>query len=258
MGIFADNLRFLREKKDLSQQKLADKLIITRIRLAKYEQGVSEPPFDVLKRITAFFNISIDVMISVDLKTIPADSLLKMEDNRILLPIVVDKTGKDFIEIVPFKAKAGYLLGYSDPEFIESLQVFQLPFLKNGKYRAFPIEGDSMPPHKEGSFIVGRYVEKLSDVKDGRTYIVLSKNDGIVYKRIARKNKRENTFILQSDNPVYQPYEIRPSEILEVWEYAVSISTKEFEPDDLTNESIKEMLRELRIDIGSIKKSVVK
>ena len=32
----------------------------------------------------------------------------------------------------------------------------------------FPITGDSMPPHRDGSFIVGSYVRKLSDITNGK------------------------------------------------------------------------------------------
>ena len=109
-------------------KKLAEDLIITRVRFAKYEEGKSEPPFEILKRISKYFHVSIDILINVDLQKIPIDSLLKMEDNRILLPITIDKSGRDYIEILPYKAKAGYLSGYSDPEFIEKLQQMHLPY----------------------------------------------------------------------------------------------------------------------------------
>lgn len=58
---------------------------------------------------------------------------------------------------------------------------------------------------------------------------------------------------MHSDNPVYQPYEMKAQDILEVWEFQCSINTKEFEPEDLSHESIREMLRQLRIDIGQTK-----
>ena len=255
MSIFSDNIRSLRNRTGLSQQKLADDLIITRVRFAKYEEGKSEPPFDILKRISKYFHVSIDILINVDLHKIPIDSLLKMENNRILLPMVIDKTGKDYIEILPYKAKAGYLSGYSDPEFIEKLQQMQLPFLTKGKYRAFPIEGDSMPPHNDKSFIVGRYIEKLADIKDGKTYVVLSKNDGIVYKRLYRKPKRETIFLFHSDNTVYKPYEVKASEILEVWQHVCSFCTSEFQPDDLGVMNVKDMFQQLRLEIGALKKN---
>jgi hypothetical protein len=70
------------------------------------------------------------------------------------LPIKVGKTGENKIEIVPHKGKMGYLTGYNDPEYIDSLQHMSLPFLRNGKYRAFPVEGDSMPPYNDGTYII--------------------------------------------------------------------------------------------------------
>jgi hypothetical protein len=45
------------------------------------------------------------------------------------------------------------------------------------------------------------------------------------------------------------PYEIKASEILEIWEYACSIATNEFTPDDLSAESLRICLgiaREIR------------
>ena len=250
MSLFSDNIKYLRVNKSLTQQGVADELMITRARLLKYEDGTSQPPIELLKKISNFYNVSIDILVSVDLRKIPMDDLLKLDDNRILLPITVDKQGENFIEIIPHKAKAGYTSGYADPEFIENLQQISLPFLRNGKFRAFPVEGDSMPPHKEGSFIVGKYVEKLGDVMDGKTYILLTKSDGIVYKRL---NKNGRNLTLQSDNRVYRPYEVKASEILEIWEYACSIATKEFLPDDLGAENVKDMFRELRKEILDLK-----
>jgi len=253
MTILSDNLRYLRAQRGLSQQKLADELIITRARLSSYEEGRSEPPLDILKKISFYFHVSIDILISVNVTKISLDKLLKMEDNRILLPITVDKSGKDNIEVIPLKAKAGYLNGYGDPEFIEQLKHMYLPFLSKGKYRAFPIEGDSMPPHKNGSFIVARYVESLESVKDGKTYVILSQNEGIVYKRLFRKNKKGSSFILQSDNSFYKPYEIKAIDILEIWEFECSLCTVEYTPDDLGIENVQDMFRNLRSDMEQIK-----
>ena len=254
MSIFSENIKLLRTQAGISQQKLADELIITRVRFAKYEEGKSEPPFDILKRIANYFHVSIDILINVDLNKIPLNSMLKMEDNRLLLPITIDKSGRDYIEILPYKAKAGYLSGYSDPEFIEKLQQMQLPFLTKGKYRAFPIEGSSMPPHNDKSFVVGKYIEKLSDVKDGKTYVVLTRNDGIVYKRLYRKPKRETIFIFHSDNIVYQPYEVKANDMLEIWEHVCSFCTQEYQPDDLGVMNVKEMFQQLRLEINALKK----
>lgn len=251
MSILSDNLKFLRTKEKRTQREVAEGLEILRDRYAKYEDGKADPPLDVLRRISHYFHVSIDLILSIDLRKIDLKELLKLGDNRILLPIRVDKEGNDTIEIIPHKARAGYLMGYGDPEFIENLQRISLPFLRNGKFRAFPIAGDSMPPHREGSFIVGKYVEKLGDVRDGKTYILLTKNEGIVYKRLNRNGK--NALELHSDNRIYAPYEIPASEILEIWEFACSLATTEFEPEELSPENLTSILQELRRDVRALK-----
>lgn len=251
MSLFSDNIRHLRIKKEVSQQYVADSLSISRDRLAKYEEGKSQPPFEILIKLSHYYHVSIDLLLTADIRKVDIDGLMKLDDNRILLPIVVDTKGANIIEIIPHKAKAGYLNGYSDPEFVESLQHISLPFLGTGKFRTFPVEGDSMPPHKDGSFIVGRYVENERDVRDGRTYVLLTKNEGIVYKRLKRIDKRN--FMLISDNNFYEPYPLQISEILEIWEYAGSIATKEFEPDDLEPQSIRELLYGIREEVKALK-----
>jgi transcriptional regulator with XRE-family HTH domain len=251
MSLFSDNIRFLRVQKNISQEKLATALLIARARYVKYESGTSEAPYDILKRISKHYHVSIDLLLNVDLRKIDMDGIIRLEDNRILLPISVDKDSENIIEIIPQKAKAGYLNGYSDPEFIEGLQQISLPFLKNGKFRAFPVSGDSMPPHREGSFIIGKYVESLGEVRDGRTYILLTKNEGIVYKRLNKNGK--NNLMLISDNTFYEPYAVKASEVLEIWEYACSIATNEFEPDSLEPQSIREMFNSLKNEIKALK-----
>jgi transcriptional regulator with XRE-family HTH domain len=253
MSIFSDNLRYLRVKSGMTQQKIADELKIPRERYAKYE-GTTDPPLDCLQKISRYFHVSIDLLLSFDIRRVPYENLLQLEENRILLPITVDSDGENKIEIVTAKARAGYLTGYGDPEFVENLQRISLPFLSNGKYRAFPIEGNSMPPHNDKSFIVGKYIEKLTDIKDGKTYVVLSRNDGIVYKRIYRKPKRETIFIFNSDNIGYKPYEVKASEILEIWEHVCSFCTQEFQPDDLGVMNVKDMFQQLRLEISELKK----
>jgi len=254
MEVLSDNLLFLRQREKLSQQKLANDLTIERDRYAKYERGKSEPPIDILKRIAHYFHVSVDLLISTDLSKVDMEGLLKLEGNRLLLPMKINSYGDNFIEIIPQSAKAGYLTGYSDPEFIEALQYISLPFLKEGKYRAFPIEGDSMPPHKEGSFVVGKYVERISEVKAGKTYVLLTRNEGIVYKRVQRKSR--STLVLSSDNVFYKPYEIQASEILEIWSFASSIATNEYEPDDLSADNISRMFTEISNGIGELKSAV--
>lgn len=250
MSLFSDNIRHLRMKKGVSQSIVAESLAITRDRLAKYEEGKSQPPIEILVKISHHYHVSIDLLLTVDIRKIDMDGLIKLDDNRILLPITVDSKGENIIEIIPHKARAGYMSGYSDAEFIESLQHISLPFLSNGKYRAFPVSGDSMPPHRDGSFIIGKYIENLGEVRDGRTYVLLTKTEGIVYKRLNKNGK--NSLVLKSDNTFYEPYSVKASDVLEIWEYACSIATNEFEPDD-SPETIRDVLQGMRKEMAALR-----
>ncbi|WP_294203488.1 LexA family transcriptional regulator [uncultured Chryseobacterium sp.] len=226
MSVFSENIRLLRGTLGKTQRELSQQIQITSSRYSSYENGKSKPPVDVLIRISRIFNVSIDLLLSVDLKKHSLKDMLKLPDNRIVLPVVVDQQGNESIEIVPQKATMGYLRGYSDPDYIESLQTISLPFLKNGKFRAFPADGDSMPPFKDGSFIIGKYMEGLNDLKSGNTYVFITLNDGITYKRLRSKNKASLT--VASDNTFYEPYDIPLNEIVEVWQYATGIFPEDF------------------------------
>ena len=100
MSVLSNNLRFLRGKRNLSQQKLADVIFITRVRFSKY------------------FHVNIDHLVSVDTRKYPLEEMLNLLDNRILVPITVYASGKNQIEIIPQKASMGYLNGYTDPGYI--------------------------------------------------------------------------------------------------------------------------------------------
>lgn len=251
MSVLSDNMRVLRNRMEYSQQKTADALKITRGRYVKYEDGSSEPPIDILVRISRFFRVSIDLLVTVDIRKYPLDDVMELPNNRTILPIAVDAKGENKIEIVPQKAQMGYLKGYTDPDYIESLQTISLPFLRNGKFRAFPADGDSMPPYNDGTYIVGKYLESKDQLKTGRTYLFITLNDGIVYKRYAKQNKSGT--LVSSDNTFYEPYEIPWSHVLEIWEFACSINTKEISPENVDYQSVKDMFLNLKKEIGSLK-----
>lgn len=247
----AKNIRALREKKKLSQEQLAEDLGITRARLGAYEESRNQPPIEILISLADYFQISIDALIRADLYKTDPDSLMKIGKNRTLLPILVDRENNDLLEYVPVKAMAGYLNGHADPEFIEDLPVMNLPFKIVGKHRAFTIKGDSMPPFKNGTIVVGSYVESLDEIKEGQTYIVLTKEDGVVYKRLYRDKKRLNSiFEFHSDNPAYSPYFVKTESILEVWSFVCSLNIGEFKHEELNIDNVIRFLQSYRVEMG--------
>lgn len=255
LSILADNIRYLRLKHTpiLSQEKIAEKLKISRDSYAKYETAKYTPPLDVLLAISRYYHISTDLLLTVDLRKYKLEEMLNLPDNRILLPIKTDSLGENKIEIVPYKAKMGYLKGYADPEYIEGLQTMSLPFLRNGKYRAFPAEGDSMPPYKDGTYVIGEYVERISDIKLGKVYLLITRTD-FIFKRIESVNKKSIT--VKSNESFYENYEIPFSDLWEIWQHAGSYSPQELEIIDFASEDVKSMLLQLMQEIKELKAAI--
>ncbi|MBZ4036694.1 LexA family transcriptional regulator [Flavobacterium sp. 17A] len=252
MSLFSDNIRSLRLKKKISQEKLAETLLITRGRYVKYEDGTSEAPYEILKRISQYYEVSIDILLCADVRKIKMDDLVKLENNRLLLPVMVGNDGENFIEIVTQKAKAGYMNGYSDSEYIESLPRISLPFLGPGLHRGFTVEGDSMPPHEDGDVIVGRYVESLNELKAGRTYIIITNSEGIVYKRLGKD--KNNVLLLESDESFYSAYEVETSEIEQIWEFKCNLGKKDTKRQNVIPGSVEEMFIELKNGIRRLER----
>ena len=217
MSIANKNLKYLRKLRGWTQEEFAQKLRIKRSLLGAYEEERAEPRIDILEIVADMFKLTLDDLLRKDVSDNKTNYLAKRRAQKLA-------NGRNDIPFVPIKAAAGYLAGYGDPEFIDELNTFTLPMLSGGDYRAFEIVGDSMMPTPSGSIIVGERVQSLDDVKSNQTYIVVSKTDGIVYKRIMKNNKQKNKMTFVSDNPSYQPYTVNSDDVLEVWQAQMIIS----------------------------------
>lgn len=211
MSVANKNLKYLRKLRGWTQEEFAQKLRIKRSLLGAYEEERADPRIDVLEVVADMFKLSLDDLLRKDLSETKGTYIAKRRAHKLA-------AGRSDIPFVPVKAAAGYLAGFADPEFIDELNTFTLPMLSGGDYRAFEIVGDSMMPTPSGSVVVGEKVESLEEVKSNNTYIVVSKTDGIVYKRMLKNNRQKNKFTLVSDNPAYQPYTVSAEDILEVWQ----------------------------------------
>ena len=211
------NLKYLRKLRGWTQEEFAGKLNIKRSLLGAYEEERADPRLEVLEIIADIFKLSLDELLLKDLSNQSGSYLMKRRQQKMM------SADRNIIHFVPVKAAAGYLAGYADSEFIDELNTFTLPMLSGGNYRAFEIIGDSMLPTPSGSVIVGEKVNSMDDVKSSMAYIVISRNEGIVYKRIIKNNKTKNKVTLASDNPTFQPYQVNTEDIIELWQAQVVI-----------------------------------
>lgn len=249
MNLISKNLKHLRGSKKLSQEQLAEDLKITRARLGGYEESRNEPPIEILIRVSDYFKIAVDTLIKVDLGRLSEsqlkelgsghDAFIKGTKLRVLAT-TVDSDNRENIELVPIKARAGYTAGYNDPEFIRGLPTFQLPFLSSDrKYRTFQIEGDSMLPIPDKSYVTGEYVINWNEIKDGNAYIILTKEDGIVFKVAYNQIRTKKKLLLRSLNHIYKPYEVNVADVQEIWKLVYYTSPELPEPVIEKDELVK-------------------
>ena len=241
MASIAENIKYLRKKMGQTQEQFANEVGIKRSLVGAYEEGRAEPRLQTLMSIAKVLNVSTDFLISKDLTTGIKPQPFDQEKVKIL-SITVDKDDNENIELVPQKAAAGYLNGYSDPEYLTELPKFHLPMLPGGAtYRAFEITGDSMLPIPSGSIIIGKYLDRLNEIKNGKTYVLVTQKEGVVYKRVFNYIEEKGKLYLVSDNKSYSAYDISPDEVMEVWEAKAFISIEFPDPESASEMSLQKI-----------------
>ncbi len=263
MMYFSSNIKLLRKRLGRTQDDVAFSLEMKRSTLSGYENGIAEPGMEALVAFSRYFKISIDTLVKEDLSRLAESELSQLErgydvfitgSKLRVLATTVNADNEENVELVNEKAKAGYRSGFADPEFIRVLPVFQLPFLsKDRKYRAFQINGDSMLPVPDKSWVIAEFVQNWYTIRSGYPYIILTMEDGIVFKLAENKLKEEQKLTLVSLNPLYEPYDVHVKDIREVWKFVHFVSSEIPEPnlpkDELTKTviSMKKELKEIQM-----------
>ncbi|MCZ2459608.1 MAG: LexA family transcriptional regulator [Chitinophagales bacterium] len=248
MSIANKNLKYLRKQRGWTQEEFAQRLNIKRSLVGAYEEERAEPRIDVLEIVCDIFKLTLDDVLRKDLSDSKGGYLAKRRAMKM-------SSGPALIPFVPVKAAAGYLAGYADQDFIDELNTFTLPMLKGSAYRAFEIIGDSMLPTPSGSIIVGEKVESVDGIKNNTPCIVISRNEGIVYKRVQKNNKAKNKLTMASDNPSFLPYTVNAEDIMEIWQAQVVIS-KIMAQDRWNMHQLANVVSELQEQVNSLSKKV--
>ncbi len=249
MSIAGQNLKYLRKLRGWTQEEFATKLGIKRSLIGAYEEERADPRLDVLEILADIFKLSLDELLLKDLSDTTGTYLSRRRQQKMMT------AERNVIHFVPVKAAAGYLASYADTEFIDELNTFTLPMLAGGNYRAFEIIGDSMLPTPSGSIIVGEKVENSTEIKNSQAYIVVSRNEGIVYKRIEKNGRSKNKLTLVSDNPQYQPYQVNAEDVVELWQAQMVISKVTTQQRWDVN-SLASMVNNLQSQVSTLKKKM--
>ncbi|MEA3496729.1 MAG: LexA family transcriptional regulator, partial [Bacteroidota bacterium] len=259
---FGKNIKLLRQRLKITQSEVAEDLKMKRSTLSGYENSVSHPTIKAMLAFSKYYTVSIDTLLKMDLSELTDGILSEVIDGSDVfingtklrvLATTVNSENIENIELIHEKAKAGYTTGFADPEFIKLLPTFHLPFLsKERKYRTFQISGDSMLPIPDGAYVTGEYVENWRLIRDRHAYIILTMDDGIVFKVTENKIEKEKKLTLYSLNPIYEPYNIHIKEVKEVWKFVNYIST-EVPEGNLPKDELLKTVSNLKKDMDELK-----
>ena len=176
--MFKDRLRTLRKSRNLTQNKLADDLKISKSTISMYENGNREPDFETLEVIADYFNVSLGSLIS---SVAPQRST-----QGVSVPVL------------------GYVRAGIPIEAVEEVLDYEeisQEMAAQGEYFALSIKGDSMEPKiSEGDVVI---VRKQDVVENGELAVVLVNGNDATVKRFY---KNDNGVTLISTNPVYPPF----------------------------------------------------
>lgn len=131
------------------------------------------------------------------------------------------------VPLVPIRGKAGYLTGFGDMEYIESLPT--LPVIVDreykGKYRCFEVEGDSMDDDSRGSIcdrdiVLGREIKRelwrcKLHIRDWN-FIIVHK-DGISIKSIVEHDVERGIIRCHSKNNFYEDFYLNLDDVIELY-----------------------------------------
>ncbi len=264
---FSANIKHLRRRRKKTQEDVAFVVGMKRSTLNNYENGQTVPNALMLLAFSDYYKIAVDTLLRVDLSRLSEYQLSELERGNDVyirgsglrvLATTVNSSNEENIELVNEKAKAGYVTGYADPEYIKELPVFRLPFLSaNRKYRTFQVSGDSMLPLPDGSWVTGEFIADWHGIISGKPYIVLTLNDGVVFKIADNLIRSEGVLRLYSLNPFYEPYDLPVGEIREVWRFVNYIST-ELPATETSDEATRRVVAELKNELKLIRKKLEK
>jgi phage repressor protein C with HTH and peptisase S24 domain len=140
------------------------------------------------------------------------------------------------VPLVGIKAQAGYVRGYEQTDFLETLDKYSLPPGVNAKgleWSYFEVDGDSMEPSlTAGDVLLTSMLahEDWNDIKNFCVYVILT-NEQLLVKRVYRKN--ENQWILLSDNEESYPQVLlNVSDVKQVWTCRRHIRSKVPQPKE--------------------------
>ena len=131
------------------------------------------------------------------------------------------------VPVIHIKAQCGYLAGYGDTEYIDTLPTMPVIVDKtyHGKYRIFEVEGDSMDDNSrlaicDGDKVLAREVRRdlwLPKLHINDWYfVIVHRTKGISIKQITAQDDKGN-ITCHSLNELFNDYTVNLDDVVEIY-----------------------------------------
>lgn len=180
--MIGDNIKKLREKYEISQKELADKLQLSRAAITLYEQNKREPNITTLNKLAEIFYCSVDDIVSGGDPRYITIKVYGFIPAGIPLECIEDIIGTEDLSM----------------DMVDS----------DKQYFGLKIKGDSMEPEYLNNDII--ILEKCSDAENGSDCVVMVNGYEGTFKRI---KKSSSGITLLPLNKKYKPMEYSVQDI---------------------------------------------
>ncbi|WPP50618.1 XRE family transcriptional regulator [Catalinimonas niigatensis] len=148
---------------------------------------------------------------------------------KIAFPSSDTKKSLQRLRLVPETAFKQYFFNALEEEYLKGLpeMILPLPSVADAKYRAFEVKDNAMQPICRGAIVVGRQIENIQQLKDGKSHILTTRTEGILFRRVFNHIEKSGNLLLEANHREYEPihFSVLGREV-EAWEVVLYISAE--------------------------------
>ncbi len=112
-----------------------------------------------------------------------------------------------------------------------------------------------MPPVVHGSYVVGEFIQNWMTIRNGTPCIIVTKDDGIVFKVVHNMMESKQSFQLCSTNTFYEPYLVHVNNVVEIWKFVNYISP-ELPEIKMDENDLSKSLQNLQKEVYDLKEMI--
>lgn len=189
------NLKIARQNKGLTQNKLAERIGVSRSTIAMYETDASDPDYETAKALARELDCSVDYLYGIDSNVTSAD----LGTSHVRIPVYGE---------IP----AGIPIEMVDQSFIEDYEDINAEWVKDGsQYFCLRVRGESMMPKFENGDVL--ILKQQPDCNSGDYCAVSINCTECTFKKVI---KHDNGITLQPLNPAFEPMFFSNKDIAEL------------------------------------------